>query len=1094
VAKRDDPFAEVAPHFTPEVLARSRELLGRGRIELTTLEPGRAVASVQGSRRRPYRTEVAFERDADGKLVTLRGWCGCPVGHRCKHVAAVALMIAEREGGGPTTVAARNREAMLRWAEGQVVRDGAANVPHAQRRSRRELRFILDGDDAGGSPPVIHTVSVSPSAKGPVRERAVDLDTKPKLIPRWIGIDDRLLYLELRARERDSYGYGHLAPRLPPDETGPKILEQLVKTGRTHLARVGSPALRWTKGKRAEVGWQLDHRGTQRPALLGLPKGAVILALRPPHFIDPATGACGPVLTELSPAAAQAVLRAPELTAEAADGLPQGAWPEASGVPPPRRLRVVTRDGASLRPVLSLDGNGRKGWAELSFRYGEAICDPDEPHDEASIVSAATTVVRIRRDRAAESEYAARLAALGLSTHEAADADSEGRWRSRWTFADARTTEDAEEAWLDFSADAVPSLAADGWLVEREPGFAWTLAAVDGWYAEIEAEEDGEWFALSVGVEVDGARVGLLPAIKRALASGRMGPDVPARGVLLELPDGRRVRLPPERLKTILAVLLELFEGRPFDASGRLRLPRAAASRLVELDPRQDLRWYGPVKLRRLGESLQEAAGGQIPDVATPAACRATLRRYQSEGLAWLQFLRTYALGGVLADDMGLGKTVQTLAHLLVEQQAGRLDRPCLVVAPTSVLPVWRDEAERFAPSLSVLVHHGPRRGKTPDALQEHDVILTTYAVMLRDVELLAEVPLHLAVLDEAQAIKNPSAKVSRAARRLVARSRLALTGTPLENDLSELWSLVDFVMPGLLGTAHRFSRVFAHPIEDGDESRRAALVSRLGPFMLRRTKGDVLPELPPKIEQIRYAELPAPQRDLYESVRMGVLSDVRKLIEKKGLARSQIGVLEALLKLREVCCDPRLLPYASAKKVKRSAKLELLTSLVPELVAAGRRIVVFSQFTRMLELIGTALDEVDVGWVRLTGRTRKRDAVVAQFNAGQVPVFLVSLKAGGTGLNLTTADTVIHYDPWWNPAAVDQATDRAHRIGQTRSVLALSLVARGTVEERMVELQRRKRAIADGILSAAADRAKQGKSGLTEDELSALLAPVGRE
>jgi len=1100
-----DSLAAVSAYFTPEVLANAREYLGRSHVLVLRQTGSALVAQVQGDRRRPYRVEVALTgtaSDVSFTVTDLQGYCACAVGRECQHIAAAASLLWQRLSPRPSAapeappalVVDDSREALLSWAQGVALRGGVANEEHTPPKTRRELRFVVEIDGEGLSPPVVHTVGVAGG-----REQAVDLDDTSKTarnrLGKWVGVDDRLLYHELRLRERHAYGYAHVMPRLPPDETGPKLLARLVATGRAHLGSADGPRLQWKRAKRAELGWRLDHRGTQTPALLGLPAGAQVVGLRPPHWVDTETGHCGAVHCDLPPTAAQTLAHAPALSAEST--LEASAWPVASGIPAPRVLTLHTLPAVAPIAVLSLHGEARAGgWARLSFRYGEAVCDPGDPYPEASIVSEATQVLRAPRDRAAEAKLMERLAQTGLSTSEIVEPDAEQRWPSLWTFADAEFGAPGlvhEEAWLSFAAEAMPALTAEGWRVERCQGFVWTLSVVDAWYAEVEESDDGDWFTLSVGVEIDGVRVGVLPAVKRALKRGLLQPSIPAQGVVLELGEGRRVRMPADRLRVIVGVLLELSAHRPFDGQHRLRLPRAAAARLLEIDPERDLRWYGTARLRELGERL---TAGVPPDrVAVPPTVTAELRDYQHQGLAWLQFLRHHAVGGLLADDMGLGKTLQTLAHIAVEKHAGRLDRPCLVVAPTSVLPVWCAEAARFTPHLSVSLHHGSGRTRELAMLAGHDIIVTSYALLLRDVELLSALGLHLAVLDEAGAIKNPSAKISAAARRLNARTRLCLTGTPVENDLSELWAQLDFVMPGLLGTPRRFATVFRTPIEvEGDEDRRQALIRRIAPFLLRRTKADVLPELPPKTEQIRYAELGREQRDLYEAVRLAADAQVREVIDDKGLARSQIGVLAALLKLREVCCDPRLVAFPAASGVTQSAKLTLLMETVVDLVAAGRRILVFSQFTRMLRLIETALGEHGIASCKLTGRTRNRDEVVARFEAGDVPVFLVSLKAGGTGLNLTTADTVIHFDPWWNPAAQDQATDRAHRIGQDKPVLVLSLVARGTVEERMLRLQAGKRTLADGVLEAAAARGRSGRLRLGEDEVAALLAPLATQ
>jgi SNF2 family DNA or RNA helicase len=441
------------------------------------------------------------------------------------------------------------------------------------------------------------------------------------------------------------------------------------------------------------------------------------------------------------------------------------------------------------------------------------------------------------------------------------------------------------------------------------------------------------------------------------------------------------------------------------------------------------------------------------------------LRPYQQAGLDWLQFLRAFDLGGLLADDMGLGKTVQTLAHVLVEKRAGRLDRPCLVVCPTSVVPNWCAEAARLAPELRVLSLHGSDRAARFGEIPGSDLVVTTYALLPRDADRLLPIAWHIAVLDESQAIKNVAAKATQLVCRLDARHRLCLTGTPVENHLGELWSQFAFLMPGLLGDAKRFARVFRNPIEkrqNGD--RRAVLAARVKPFLLRRTKAVVAADLPAKSEIPIPLELAGPQRDLYETVRLAMHRKVREEVAAKGFARSQIVVLDALLKLRQVCCDPRLVKLAAARGVSASVKLAHLLETLPPLIEAGRRILLFSQFTAMLDLIKPQLAQVGIDFVELRGDTADRAGPVARFQTGKVPLFLISLRAGGTGLNLTAADTVIHYDPWWNPAVEDQATDRAHRIGQKKAVFVYKMVTQGTVEERMIALQERKRALACAI------------------------------
>ncbi len=484
---------------------------------------------------------------------------------------------------------------------------------------------------------------------------------------------------------------------------------------------------------------------------------------------------------------------------------------------------------------------------------------------------------------------------------------------------------------------------------------------------------------------------------------------------------------------------------------------------------------------RRLGEV------GDVPLVPPPPGLKAQLRPYQQQGLSWLQFLSSFGLSGVLADDMGLGKTLQALAHILTEKNLGRLDRPCLVVAPTSLIPTWRNEIHRFAPGLSLLILHGNDRRELFDEIDGHDVVLTSYALLVRDRDLLVRHDYRLVILDEAQAIKNPATKLARTACQLRAEQRLALTGTPMENHLGELWSVFNFLMPGFLGDREQFRRVFRNRIEkEGDTERQALLAARVRPFMLRRAKAQVAAELPPKSEVLQEIELGEGQRDLYESVRLAMHDRVRAEIRTKGLGQSNIAILEALLKLRQVCCDPRLLKSGGGHAAATSAKFELLMEMLSSMVETGRRIIVFSQFVEMLDLIDEALTAEGLPFVKLTGRTRDRETPVNRFQDGEVPIFLISLKAGGVGLTLTAADTVVHYDPWWNPAVEAQATDRAHRIGQDKTVFVYKLIASGTVEEKMVELQARKKALYEGLLGG-----NTGSLAFSEADVEALFAPL---
>ncbi|HEX5065041.1 MAG TPA: DEAD/DEAH box helicase [Myxococcota bacterium] len=463
--------------------------------------------------------------------------------------------------------------------------------------------------------------------------------------------------------------------------------------------------------------------------------------------------------------------------------------------------------------------------------------------------------------------------------------------------------------------------------------------------------------------------------------------------------------------------------------------------------------------MRRLADRVAEGA----PETALPADLSAELRSYQRRGVDWLCALRDAGLGALLADDMGLGKTLQALCAL-----RGR----ALVVAPTSVLPNWEEETRRFRPSLKVGLYHGPKRALDPAA----NVTLTSYAILRLDADALAAVGWDAVVLDESQAIKNPTSQVARAAYALRGAFRVALTGTPVENRLDELWSQLHFTNPGLLGGRSDFERQTARPIAEGNAEAAARLRERTRPFVLRRTKREVAPELPPRTEVVLHVELSEPERTLYDAVRAATREEI---VAQLAQGASPLQVLEALLRLRQAACHPGLLPGHDAES---SSKLELLLEQLEEGIAEGHKALVFSQWTSLLDRIEPLLARAKLPFTRLDGSTRDRGAVVADFQReGGPPVLLISLRAGGTGLNLTAADHVFILDPWWNPAVEDQAADRAHRIGQDRPVMVYRLVSENTVEERVQALQKSKRELADAALAGAA-------GALTRDDLMALL------
>ena len=475
-------------------------------------------------------------------------------------------------------------------------------------------------------------------------------------------------------------------------------------------------------------------------------------------------------------------------------------------------------------------------------------------------------------------------------------------------------------------------------------------------------------------------------------------------------------------------------------------------------------------------------------DFTVPASLKATLRGYQVDGYQWLGSLEHLGLGGILADDMGLGKTLQMIAHILARVEAGDT-KPTLVVCPASLVYNWAAELERFAPSLDVCAIVGAKAQRRVQiaGAAEHNVVVTSYDLMRRDIDEYVEQDFARVVLDEAQYIKNPLTQVARAAKRLPAGVRFALTGTPIENRLSELWSIFDFLMPGLLGTRDSFAKRFESPVEHAEGDSAARLQALVSPFVLRRVKEDVVADLPEKIEDTVMAQLTGEQRKLYLANQDRIAQQVQHR-EAGEFKKDKLKVLAELTKLRQICCDPHL-HYADYKA--GSAKLDTCMELVHGALDGGHRILLFSQFTGMLDIIGKRLAKEDIAFLKLTGASSKesRAKMVAQFQAGEVPVFLISLKAGGVGLNLTAADVVIHYDPWWNVAAQDQATDRAHRIGQQHAVTVYKLIAKDTIEERIMQMQESKRDLVNSVLGG------DGISSalFTREDVLALLGGDGR-
>jgi superfamily II DNA or RNA helicase len=660
------------------------------------------------------------------------------------------------------------------------------------------------------------------------------------------------------------------------------------------------------------------------------------------------------------------------------------------------------------------------------------------------VVRSADAARFIRRDTNAERAFLETLLGLGFK-HE-------------WS---QETNGPVPQIAVKHLSRVVRMLLAEQWHVEAK-GVTYRKAGS----VSMQVTSGIDWFDLDGQADYGGQHASL-PVLLAALKRG---------DAFVTLGDGSMGLLPEEWLRKH-----GLLAGFASQQGEHLRFKSSQVALLDALLAEQPTATSDEAFARARAE-LQAFDG--ITPADPPATFVGTLRGYQKEGLGWLLFLQRFGFGGCLADDMGLGKTIMVLALLARVHDGSRTKkagRPSLVVAPRSLVFNWRQEAEKFTPGLRVLEYAGSDRTALREAMSDYDLVLTTYGTLRRDAPYLAEIPFDYVVLDESQAIKNAASGSAKATRLLDARHRLALSGTPIENHLGELWSLFEFLNPGVLGGATAFQGMTGRAMDDATVS---ALARGLRPFILRRTKDQVAPELPRKTEQTLYCELEQPQRVLYDELREHYRRTLLEGADRTVRGGDKLQVLEALLRLRQAACHPGLID--PARVTDTSAKLDVLLPHIAQAVEEGHKTLVFSQFTSFLAILRTRLDADGLTYEYLDGRTRDRQAKVERFQTDpDCKLFLISLKAGGVGLNLTAAEYVFLLDPWWNPAVEAQAIDRAHRIGQARHVFAYRLIAKDTVEERVLELQQHKRKLADAVLSADGSLLKE----LKREDLELLLS-----
>ncbi len=863
--------------------------------------------------------------------------------------------------------------------------------------------------------------------------------------PSFLNISDIPLLVSIIDASPDWLRYSH-GNKLPEYESA-IFLQALIETGRCYIETRPSVWLLLKSGSRqaVELRWIVDDMGLQRLRWHTENDGSLFCLGT--HVFVYQNGKLNNGITSLDKEAIEtAKANHQPLAPEAIPAFlieHQCDWQKLD-LPLPSVL-PARETCTSMTPILhcyslpsSAAENGQRDFIELKFRYISqhyCVTHSVEAARQNLLYWDGVELVHLEHHEQQRLLYQSQLRQL-LSDLESPVVDSNPYCRHS----------PDQKAWKDLLIHKRVLLESQGFEFLIESGFRHHYVSVDNWQVQLDQSE-ADYSQLLLELRVGDETVNLKDLISQLQVFNRGSAN---DDIILNLENGRLLLLPAERLTGIMEILGDWTTTRNSD----FRVPLTQIYRLHHLQQQlpSNTDWQGD-----FGQFDQAMSIHRTPALLDSALSdvKAELRPYQWLGVCWLQHLKQNRVCGLLADDMGLGKTLQTLAHLSLEKQQGALDKPALIVAPTSLLHNWVTEIERFTPHLTHIVIHGNKRHQHWPQLNSYDIIISSYALIVNDLERWKSQSLSWLILDEAQMIKNPDTHTSKALREIESDYRLCLSGTPVENHLGELWSLLNFLMPGCLGSRNQFKNNYQKPIEqDGNSDQLQQLLTRIAPFMLRRQKDQVARDLPAKTEINQTIRLDEGQQAFYQRVKSAEWLEIQQQLSEQNVGgQRQILLLTALLKLRQACCDPRLLNEYTVRSAKREHCIEMIT----ELVAENRVILVFSQFTRMLDLLAEDLQAHKIHYLKLTGKTRNRAELVKKFQQGQAPVFLISLKAGGVGLNLTRADTVIHYDPWWNNAAEQQATDRAHRIGQDKPVFVYKLIAENTIEEKIIQLQQRK-------------------------------------
>lgn len=1071
-------------------------------IEDTGHDFVRIIGEVTGSY--PYTQNIVVYRSEH--YLDISGDCSCPVSFNCKHVVAVLLNYLDKQKTRKIkniSKSASESQKIDQWFN-ELANLSKVRSENDIPDSAKWLAYVFEYDERFGTIEINFARTGIKKRGGYNKPQTLRFSTVYESIhgyhlPAYIYPIDKLI-IGLLGSQRDRY-FSYAPIRLE-GTTGAHVLEKILSTKRCFWNEITENCLISScNGKKLNYQWQSISKAKNSARQLkgGLGNDIKLIKTEPPHYIDIRNKNIGLLQTSLTASHIELFENMPPVPNKMLEGVSMKLIADEmeAELPLPTPIEISYIGGEQLTPKITLTSIGLDDTEHyisrpnrisnfhgirISWLYGDIEIQPLE--ETSNIVKKDSRYLKIVRDEAQEKLLLEMLLVLDF---EPISVNLEtGQYSDDCLLIPSlkKSMQQQLLQWKRFFEVDIPELVNQGWQVEFAKGFHLDfIQADDDW--DVEVVEENDWFNLKFDLNLSsGKKLPLLPLVTPLLNDYSLN-DIPEE-LLIESAPGQYISLSREKILPILKLLYELFDSLPISQDS-MKISKFDALQIEHLNNHDEIsiNWFGSNKLKNLTEKLADFSG--LKNIAPSKQFQGELRDYQQQGLNWLQFLRDFEFSGLLADDMGLGKTVQTLVHLQKEKMAKRLTEPCLIIAPTSLMSNWKKEASQFTPNLKVLILQGTDRHQYFAQIENHDLILTTYPLIVRDFKQLSQTSFYTIVLDEAQNIKNPKTKATKLIKCITTKHRLALTGTPMENHLGELWSVFDFLMPGFLGSETAFKRRYRTPIEKhGNTELSNMLAKRVQPFLLRRTKDLVAKELPAKTTIIKTAILGSAQSALYETIRIAMQKKIMQALAAKGLNRSHITILDALLKLRQVCCDPQLLKLEQAKKVKESAKLELLMSMLPELVEEGRKILIFSQFTSMLKIIQGQLQQNGIDYTQLTGSTINRDKVIEKFTSGEVPVFLISLKAGGVGLNLVEADTVIHYDPWWNPAVENQASDRAHRIGQNKPVFVYKLVVENTLEEKILEMQQRKQALADGIYGKEKNNAT---NALTAKDIEELLA-----